>query len=129
MEFYLTRILNDVSFEGALEKVVAALKEEGFGVITEIDVKETLKKRIDVEFRKYKILGACNPTYAHQVLEKNDKVGIMLPCNVVVQETKDGAVEVSAVNPMEAMKPVATADMEEFGEKVTAHLQNMLNAL
>ena len=129
MEFYLTRILNDVSFEGALEKVVAALKEEGFGVITEIDVKETLKKKIDVDFRKYKILGACNPTYAHQVLEKNDKVGIMLPCNVVVQEMKDGAIEVSTVNPMEAMKPVATPDMEEFGEKVTAHLQNMLDAL
>jgi uncharacterized protein (DUF302 family) len=129
MEFYLTKTLNDTSFESALEKVTAALKEEGFGVITEIDVKETLKKKIDVEFRNYKILGACNPTFAYQALETNDKIGIMLPCNVIVQETSDGKIEVSTVNPLEAMKPVATPEIEEFGEKVTDHLQNMLNSL
>ena len=82
MEFYLAKTLSDTSFESALEKVTAALKDQGFGVITEIDVKETLKKKIDVDFRKYKILGACNPTLAHQALETNDKIGIMLPCNV-----------------------------------------------
>ena len=95
MEFYLAKTLSDTSFESALEKVTAALKDQGFGVITEIDVKETLKKKIDVDFRKYKILGACNPTLAHQALETNDKIGIMLPCNVVVQETTEGAIEVS----------------------------------
>ena len=129
MEFYLTKTLTDTSFESALEKVTAALKEVGFGVITEIDVKETLKKKIDVEFRNYKILGACNPTFAYQALETNDKIGIMLPCNVIVQETTDGKIEVSTVNPLEAMKPVATPEIEEFGEKVTDHLQNMLNSL
>ena len=129
MEFYLAKTLSDTSFESALEKVTAALKDQGFGVITEIDVKETLKKKIDVDFRKYKILGACNPTLAHQALETNDKIGIMLPCNVVVQETTEGAIEVSVVNPMVAMQPVATPEIEKFGTEVTGFMQNMLNAL
>ena len=129
MEFYLTKILTDTSFESALEKVTAALKDQGFGVITEIDVKETLKKKIDVDFRNYKILGSCNPTLAHQALESNDKIGIMLPCNVVVQETQEGKIEVSTVNPMEAMKPVATPELEKFADEVTQHLQSVLDVL
>lgn len=129
MEFYLAKTLTDTTFESALEKVTAALKEQGFGVITEIDVKETLKKKIDVDFRNYKILGACNPGFAHEALMTNDKIGIMLPCNVVVQDTPHGTVEISVVNPMEAMKPVATPEIEKFAKEVTVYLQNMLDAL
>ncbi|GET20247.1 DUF302 domain-containing protein [Prolixibacter denitrificans] len=129
MEFYLAKTLNDTSFETALDKVTSALKDQGFGVITEIDVKDTLKKKIDVDFRKYKILGACNPALAHQALESNDKIGIMLPCNVVVQETPEGKIEVSTVNPMEAMKPVATPELEKFAGDVTQHLQSVLDVL
>ena len=98
MDYYTSKEVT-VSFEEAIEKVTEELSNEGFGVLTEIDVKETLKKKLDVDFKKYKILGACNPKFAHQALLKEDKIGTMLPCNVIVEEHEDGTVEVSAVNP------------------------------
>src|SRR5665647_1256510 len=91
--------LTDMAFEDAIAHVTAVLKEHGFGIITEIDVKETLKKKIDVEFRPYHILGACNPSFAHQALQADDKAGIMMPCNVIVQQHDDGKVEISINNP------------------------------
>jgi len=112
----------DVPFDDALAKVPEALKAEGFGVLTEIDVKETLKKKLDVDFRRYRILGACNPPFAHQSLSHSLDVGMLLPCNVVVYETDDGRTVVSAVDPMQtmavqgddAMKPIASAVQEKL---------------
>ncbi len=95
MSYYFSKKL-DLSFDEAIEKVTDALKSEGFGILTEIDVKETLKKKLDVDFRPYKILGACNPPFAHKALEAEDKIGAMLPCNVIVQQLDDG-VEIAAL--------------------------------
>ncbi|NIR96359.1 MAG: DUF302 domain-containing protein, partial [Gammaproteobacteria bacterium] len=94
MSYYFSRTI-DWNFSEAIEKVTSALKEEGFGILTEIDVKETLKKKLDVDFRNYRILGACNPPFAHQALKAEDKIGTMLPCNVIVQDTSDGKVEIA----------------------------------
>src|SRR3972149_6413689 len=105
MSYYFSKIIKE-DFDTAIEKVTAKLKEEGFGVLTEIDVKETLKKKLDVDFKKYKILGACNPPFAYKALQAEDKIGIMLPCNVIVEENSDGKVEVSAVDPIASMQAV-----------------------
>jgi uncharacterized protein (DUF302 family) len=99
MAYYFSKILN-VSFEEAISKVTDELKKEGFGILTDIDVKETLKKKLNVDFKKYRILGACNPPFAYQALQEEDKIGTMLPCNVIVQELADGSVEVAAVDPV-----------------------------
>lgn len=125
MAYYEAKVV-DYSFEEAIEKVTAELKEEGFGVLTEIDVKETLKKKIDVDFRKYKILGACNPGFAHKALSIEDKVGVFLPCNVVVQENKDGKTEVFAMNPMEAMAAIDKPEMEGVASEVTKRLNKVI---
>ncbi len=117
------------SFEDAIEKVTGELKKEGFGVLTEIDVKETLKKKLDVDFRKYKILGACNPPFAYKALQAEDNLGILLPCNIVVQEKEDGKVYVSAVNPMESMQSVKNPALEEVAVQVSAKLQKVLEAV
>lgn len=128
MSYYLVKNVN-YSYEEALEKVTEELKKEGFGVLTEIDVKATLKKKIDVDFRKYKILGACNPPLAHKALTAEDKIGVLLPCNVVVQELENGQVEVSAMNPAEAMKVVTNPGMQEIAGPVTEKLQRVLDSL
>ena len=98
MSYHFSKTVND-DFDTAIEKVTGELKKEGFGVLTQIDVQDTLKKKLDVDFRKYKILGACNPHFAYEALLAEDTIGTMLPCNVIVQERKDGKVEVSAVDP------------------------------
>jgi len=115
------------TYEEALEKVAAELKNEGFGILTEIDVKETLKKKLDVNFRRYKILGACNPPFAYQALLSEDKIGLMLPCNVVVQETSDGTVEVSAIDPVASMQAVDNQDLGEIAIQVRDKLQNVIS--
>jgi len=103
MKYYFSKTINE-SFEGAIEKVTEALKAEGFGILTEIDVRATLKKKLDVDFRPYKILGACNPPFAHKALLAEDKIGTMLPCNVIVQDKGNGAVEVAAIDPATSSK-------------------------
>ena len=110
------------SFADAIQRVIEALKNEGFGVLTEIDVKKTLKKKLDVEFRPYKILGACNPNYAYQALQLESRIGTMLPCNVIIQETEHGKVEVAAIDPMASMQAI---DNPELGG-VAAQVQNKL---
>ena len=90
MSYYYNKVLKGKDFNEAIDQVTAELKKEGFGVLTEIDVKETLKKKIDVDFKKYKILGACNPHFAHKALQSEDKIGVFLPCNVVVEENENG---------------------------------------
>jgi uncharacterized protein (DUF302 family) len=120
----------DYSFDEAIEKITAELKEEGFGILTEIDVKATLKKKIDVDFRNYKILGACNPPFAHKALQAESQIGIMLPCNVVVQDSVDGeGVNVSVMNPMVAMSVVKNEAMGEIAEEVTNRLKSALDRL
>ncbi|MFZ0489283.1 MAG: DUF302 domain-containing protein [Salegentibacter sp.] len=129
MKYYFNKVLKNKSFEEALQEVTAELKKEGFGVLTEIDVKDTLKKKIDVNFRKYKILGACNPHFAHQALDKEDKIGVFLPCNVVVEENKDGDVEVSAVDPIASMSAAENKDLEQIAAEVQQKLKNMIENL
>ena len=118
----ITRSLGKVSFEDALDRVTAALSKEGFGVLTEIDVKATLKKKLDVDFRKYRILGACNPPLAHGALNTELMIGLLLPCNVVVLEEDDGTVTVSAVKPSEMFRVVDNATLESTAQEVEAKL-------
>ncbi len=119
----------DLPYDQAIIRVTELLKEEGFGVLTEIDVKETLKKKLDVDFKKYKILGACNPNFAHKALLAEDKIGVMLPCNVIVEEHEDGTVEVSAVNPVASMQAVANDDLHPIAEQVRSNLEKVMNKL
>ncbi|SHG36655.1 Uncharacterized conserved protein, DUF302 family [Fodinibius roseus] len=126
---YFTSKTTDRSYEQAIADVTELLKEEGFGVLTEIDVKETLKKKLDVDFKKYKILGACNPNFAHQALQAEDKIGVMLPCNVIVEEHEDGTVEVSAVDPVASMQAVDNDKLQPIAEQVRANLKKVINKL
>lgn len=129
MSYYFTKTV-DYSFDEAIDKITAELKTEGFGILTEIDVKETLKRKLDVDFRKYKILGACNPPFAHKALTAEDKIGVLLPCNVIVQETKEGdKVEVSVMNPKEAMGFVENPDVAPIADEVTSKLEAALSRI
>jgi uncharacterized protein (DUF302 family) len=117
------------SFEEAVARTVEGLKKEGFGILTEIDVQETLKKKLGVDFRKYRILGACNPPFAYQALLAEEHLGILLPCNFVVQEHADGRVEVSAVDPITAMQVTGNPQLSSYAEQVKAKLSAVLEAL
>ena len=128
MSYYFTK-LTTISYDQALARVQDELKKEGFGIITEIDVRETLQKKLNVDFRKYKILGACNPSYAHQALQLESRIGTMLPCNVIVQEREDGQTEVSAINPLESMKAVANPKLENIANQVAARLKSIIDRL
>lgn len=128
MKYYHKKSLPNTSFEEAIEKVTAALKEEGFGVLTEIDVKATLKKKIDADFRPYTILGACNPTYAHKALLAEDKIGAMLPCNVIVQQLDDG-VEVAAVDPVASMQAVNNEKLTDIAQTIQSKLKSVIDSL
>lgn len=119
----------DLSFEDAIEKVTSSLAEEGFGVLTTIDVKATLKKKIDVDFRPYMILGACNPAFAHKALLAEPNIGAMLPCNVVVQETEEGKILVSAVDPMASMQGVNNETLGAIAGEVREKLQRVIATL
>ncbi len=125
MNYYFSKKIKE-SFEEVIEEVNAALKKEGFGILTEIDVKETLKKKLDVEFHKYKILGACNPSFAYKALQAEDKIGIMLPCNVIVQEISERYVEVAAVDPVASMKAIENPDLLEIAEQVREKLKRVV---
>jgi uncharacterized protein (DUF302 family) len=105
------------------------LKKEGFGILTDIDVKTTLKKKLNVDFKKYRILGACNPPFAYQALQAEDKIGTMLPCNVIVQENPDGNVEVSAIDPIASMQAVQNPNLGEVAEEVRAKLKKVIDGL
>ncbi|MBJ7879192.1 DUF302 domain-containing protein [Gelidibacter salicanalis] len=128
MNYYFSKVLDD-SFEGAVDKITKELKEEGFGILTEIDLKETFKKKLNVNFRKYKILGACNPKLAHQAISAENKIGTMLPCNVIVQEREDGKIEVSAVDPAASMTAVENKELETIAQEVRAKLKAIIDKL
>jgi uncharacterized protein (DUF302 family) len=128
MSYYLGRVLG-IGFDDALIRTTEALKKEGFGIITEIDVKETLKKKIGVDYPSYKILGACNPALAYDALKLEDKVGTMLPCNVVVRDTGNGQTEVAAIDPVASMQAIDNPKLKLAAEKVRAMLQKVVEAL
>lgn len=119
----------DLSFDEAIDRTTAILKEEGFGVLTEIDIKATLKKKLDVDFRNYRILGACNPPLAHQALTAEEHIGLMLPCNVIVQEHENGKVEVSAVDPIASMQAIDNDSLGEIAQKVQGLLKKVIEKL
>jgi len=125
MTYYFTKEV-DLSFDQAIETVTEALKKEGFGVLTEIDVTATLKKKIDVDFPKYKILGACNPGFAHKALLAEPHIGVMLPCNVVVRENEQGKTEVFAVDPAASMGAVVNPALEDVAGSVREKLQSVI---
>ena len=128
MSYYFSKIVDD-DFEAAIERVTARLAEAGFGVLTTIDVSGTLKKKIDVDFQRYTILGACNPGFAYKALQAEDKIGTMLPCNVIVQETGDGKVEVAAVDPMASMMAIKNETLGEVAAEVQGMLKNVIESL
>ena len=128
MSYYFSKTINE-DFDVAVEHVADELKKEGFGVLTQIDVQDTLKKKLDVDFRKYRILGACNPDFAYQALESENKIGTMLPCNVVVQQNADGTVEVSAVDPVASMAAIKNDGLKKVAGQVGDKLQRVINNL
>ncbi|MFZ1799768.1 MAG: DUF302 domain-containing protein [Chitinophagaceae bacterium] len=128
MSYHFSRTLH-VDFDTAIAKVTEELKNEGFGILTEIDVQETLKKKLDVDFRRYKILGACNPHFAHQALLAEDTIGTMLPCNVILQERENGNVEVSAVDPIASMMAIQNDKLGEVAGEVRGKLEKVINNL
>jgi uncharacterized protein (DUF302 family) len=128
MKYYFNKSL-EIPFDEAVSKVTEQLKKEGFGILTEIDVKKTLKKKLDVDFQQYKILGACNPHFAYQALQKEDKIGTMLPCNVIVQEAEDGKIEVAAIDPMASMQAIQNPDLQAVAEQVQAKLRMVIAGL
>lgn len=128
MSYCFSKVVDD-SFDDAIERVTAHLADAGFGVLTTIDVSATLKKKIDVDFQRYTILGACNPGFAHKALMAENKIGTMLPCNVIVQENADGKVEVSAVDPMASMMAVQNEALGGIASEVQGMLKNVIEGL
>jgi uncharacterized protein (DUF302 family) len=128
MNYYFSKIV-DYNFDDAIDKVTEELKKEGFGVLTEIDVTATFKKKLDIDFRKYRILGACNPNFAHQAISAESKIGTMLPCNVIVQELENGKVEVSAVNPVASMMAIKNDALGPVAEQVRDNLKKVIDTL
>jgi len=128
MSYYFSKTL-PVGFDGAMQRTVQALKQVGFGSITEIDVKKTFKEKLGVDFRGYRILGACNPKLAYEALQLEDKVGTMLPCNVVVQEIGRDLTEVSAVDPVASMHAIDNPKLRRSAEQVWMLLQRVIGAL
>ena len=128
MDYYFSKTI-DQSFDNAIQKVTEALKAEGFGILTEIDIKATLKKKLDVDFYNYKILGACNPPFAYKALLAEDKIGVMLPCNVIVQEKVTGQVEVSAVDPVASMLSIENKDLQGIANEIRTKLKKVIELL
>ncbi len=128
MSYYFSKTLN-TDFETAISRVSEELKKEGFGILTEIDVKETFKKKLDIDFRKYRILGACNPNFAYEAIKMEDKVGTMLPCNVIVQEHEDGKVEISAIDPIASMTAIKNDSLGEVAISVSDKLRKVIENL
>ena len=128
MIYHFTKRLQ-VPFETAIVQVTEALKQRGFGILTEIDVRQTLKKKLDVDFRPYRILGACNPPLAYQALQAEDKIGTMLPCNVIVQDVGNGMIEVSAVDPVASMAAIDNPKLATIAATVQARLKEVIASL
>lgn len=128
MKYYIAKTV-DGDFASVVNRTIESLKAEGFGVLTDIDVRATMKKKLDLEFRDYRILGACNPPLAHQALTADDKIGTMLPCNVIVQDLGGGQIEVAAIDPAISMAQVENPTLKKIAETVTGKLQQVIAAI
>ena len=128
MSYYFNKTISG-NFDDVIVKVTDELKKEGFGILTEIDVKETLKKKLDVDFKKYKILGACNPPFAYKALQAEDKIGAMLPCNVIVIEQAPGQIEVAAIDPIASMQAVGNPNLGKVASEVQSKLRKVVESL
>jgi uncharacterized protein (DUF302 family) len=126
MNYYFNKTLKG-NFDEIIKKVTEELKAEGFGILTDINIQETLKKKLDVDFKQYRILGACNPPFAYKALLAEDKIGTMLPCNVIVQEINPGVVEVAAINPMVSMHAVKNEKLKEIAFEINKKLKNAIH--
>lgn len=129
MSYYFNKIVESKNFDEVIEQTIAALKTEGFGVLTEIDIQKALKEKIDVDFKKYKILGACNPDFAHKALLAEDKIGVFLPCNVIVEEHDNGDIEVSAVDPIASMGAVENDSLGGLAMEVQEKMKQVIYKL
>ena len=128
MTFHISKFVK-YGFDEAVSRARDELQKEGFGVLTEIDARATLKEKLDVEFRDYLILGACNPPFAHRALEADDKIGVLLPCNVVIQKHEDGRVEVSAMDPAVMSQATGNSNLDEIAGEVAARIRRVMQAL
>jgi uncharacterized protein (DUF302 family) len=128
MQYYFSKTI-ECSFEEALNKVTESLKEQGFGILTEIDIQATMKKKLGVDFVPYKILGACNPPFAYKALQEENKIGTMLPCNVIVQSLEDGKVEVAAIDPVASMQAVENEALAGIADEVRTRLKVAIDQL
>lgn len=128
MKYYIEKTTN-YSFDEAVEKVTEELKKEGFGVLSEINIHEKLKEKLDVDFRKYRILGACNPPKAYEALQAENKIGTMLPCNVIVQELEDGKTEVAAVDPVASMQAAENDKVSAIAREIKSKLEKVISSL
>jgi uncharacterized protein (DUF302 family) len=128
MKYYIEKTIN-YTFDEAVAKITDELKKEGFGVLSEIDIHEKLREKLNVDFRKYKILGACNPSFAYEALKVENKIGTMLPCNVIVQELENGKTEVAAVNPVASMQAVDNSNLKTIAQKIKEKLNNVVSSL
>ncbi len=128
MKYYFSKVITK-DFNEAIDQVTDALKAEGFGILTEIDVQATLKKKLDVDFRPYKILGACNPPFAYKALQAEENIGTMLPCNVIVQSKENGKVEVSAIDPVASMQAVGNESLGEIAQEIGSKLKRIIEHL
>lgn len=128
MSYFFSKKLA-INFENAMTRITEELKKEGFGILTEIDVKATLKKKLDVDFRKYTILGACNPAFAYKALQAEPHIGTMLPCNVIVQELADGKVEVAAVDPLASMQAIQNQELQAIAKEIQLKLKRVIDQL
>jgi uncharacterized protein (DUF302 family) len=128
MKYYINKTI-ETEFDKAVELVTEALKKEGFGVLSEIDIREKLKEKLDVDIRKYKILGACNPPNAYEALQHEDKIGTMLPCNVIVQETGKNQVEVAVVDPVASMMAVENKQLANIASDIKAKLERVIASI
>jgi uncharacterized protein (DUF302 family) len=126
MTYYHSRKLNQIEFSEAIDRITESLKKEGFGILTEIDIQQTLKNKLNEDFRPYRILGACNPPFAFEALKAEDKVGAMLPCNVIVQQLEDG-VEIAAIDPVASMQAIDNPDLEGIAGTVRDKLKTAVN--
>jgi uncharacterized protein (DUF302 family) len=128
MSYYFNTVL-DCSFAEAIARVTDELKKEGFGILSEIDVQAALKKKLDVDFKKYTILGACNPPFAYQALQKEEKIGTMLPCNVIVLEKANGQIEVAAIDPIASMQAIANPQLQSIADQIQVKLKKVVESL
>lgn len=128
MTYYINTTI-DGPFDAAVSRVIDALKAEGFGVLTDIDIRATMKQKLNADFRDYRILGACNPPLAHRALEAEDKIGTMLPCNVIVQDAGNGRVEVAAIDPAVSMQSVGNPSLNDLAAEVRSKLESVVGGL